>query len=169
VVLPDIIGQTTSTLFLMGPRLEGDGWWLEGLAGGLMTPADPVAHPWVLSGRFEFMPSALNAPIRIWGNIQLNDVMGGSFQPYTLLMIDYALMDEKIFLGIETENYINMPVVGADGNATETTINDFSVGPQMMLPFGGLTVTTALQIHPEESIRNQYWLRVMYDFGPVND
>ena len=168
VVLPDLIGQTTSTLFLIGPRYEGDGWWMEGLAGGLMTPVDPVAHPWVLSGRFEFMPSALNGPFRIWGNIQLNDVTGEAFQPSALFMFDYALMDEKIFLGIETENHINVPVVAWNGEITGKTINDFSIGPQMMLPFGGLTITTAFQFHPEESVRHQYWLRVMYDFGPVS-
>ena len=169
VVLPDIIGQYTSTLFLIGPRYEGDGWWIEGLAGGLMTAGDPVSHPWVLSGRFEFMPSALNAPIRIWGNLQLNDVTGGEFQPEALLIVDYALLDEKIFLGVETDNRINMPVSSGVADGTEHTVNDFSVGPQMMLPFGGLTITTSLQFHPESSIRNQYWLRVMYDFGPVDD
>ena len=167
VVLPDVIGMSTSTLFLIGPRYEGDGWWVEGLAGGMMTAGDPVSHPWVLSGRFEFTPDALDAPIRVWGNLQLNDVMGGAFQPYTLLMVDYALMDGKILLGVETENYINMAVPSPNGEDSKKTINDFSVGPQLVLPFGGLSITSSLQFHPEETIRNQFWLRVMYDFGPV--
>ena len=72
-------------------------------------------------------------------------------------------MEEKIFLGIESENYLNKPM----DDASTQPINDFSVGPQLMLPFGGLQVTTALQIHPHEAVRNQYWLRVTYDFGPV--
>ena len=163
VVLPDVIKLSTSTLFLIGPRYDGQGWWLEGMAGGLMTPGDPTSHPWVLSGRFEFSPRALNAPLRLWANLQLNDVTGGTFQPYALVALNVALLEEKIFLGIESENYLNKPM----DDASTQPINDFSVGPQLMLPFGGLQVTTALQIHPHEAVRDQYWLRVMYDFGPI--
>lgn len=167
VVLPDVIGMSTSTLFLIGPRYDGDGWWVEGLAGGIMTAGDPISHPWSLSGRFEFTPTALDAPLRLWGNLQLDDLMGDRIQPYVVLMVDYALMDEQIFLGLESENRLNWVDPMATGNAADP-INDFSFGPHLMLPFGGLTVTPSLQFHPTDGVRNQFWLRVMYDFGPVS-
>ena len=165
VVLPDIISMSTSTLFLIGPRYNGAGWWIEGLAGGVMTAGDPVSHPWSLSGRFEFGPDALGAPMRVWGNLQLNDVMGDHIQPYALLMAGYGLMDAQIFLGIESENTLNWVNPGAPAKQTER-INDLSIGPSMVLPFDGLIVNTSLQFHPEEHVRNQFWLRVMYEFGP---
>ena len=165
VVLPDIIGMSTSTLFLIGPRYNGDGWWVEGLAGGLMTAGDPISHPWSLSGRFELGPDALGAPVRVWGNLQLNDVMGDTIEPYALLMVDYGFLDEQVFLGVESENNLNWKNPQAPAGKTDR-INDFSVGPNMILPFDGLSITSSLQFHFEEHVRNQFWLRVMYDFGP---
>ena len=164
VTLPDIIGMSTSTLFLIGPRYSGDGWWVEGLAGGMMTAGDPVAHPWSLSGRFEFGPDALGTPVRVWGNLQLNDVTG-ELQPYALLMAGYGLLDKQIFLGVESENNLNWENPQAPDGASDR-VNDLSFGPSMVLPFDGLIINTSLQFHPAEHVRNQFWLRVMYEFGP---
>jgi len=165
VVLPDIISMQTSTLFLIGPRYNGEGWWVEGLAGGVMTAGDPVSHPWSLSGRFEFGPDALGMPMRIWGNLQLNDVMGDNIEPYALVMAGLGLMDELLFLGVESENNLNWVNPNApDGKAQR--INDLSIGPSLVVPFDGLIINPSLQFHPQEHVRNQFWLRVMYEFGP---
>ncbi len=163
VALPDIIGQSTSTLFLIGPNYAGEGWWVEGLMGGIMPAGDPITHPWVLSGRFEFTPVAINAPVRIWGNIQLIDLMGDAIVPYTMFMVDYVVADGKVLLGLETENSFNRPAA-EDSNAN-ASITDASIGPQIVFPFKGLNVTAAYQIHFHESVANQYWLRVTYTFS----
>ena len=168
VVLPDVIGESTTTWFLIGPRIEGAGWWLEGLAGGIMTAGDPISHPWSLSGRFEVMPEAMAAPVRVWGNVQLNDLMGDGLQPYVVVMVDRALFDEQLFVGLESENRLNWRNSNPVGGGPAEQINDFSLGPHFMLPFGGLRITSSLQFHFDETVRDQYWLRVQYDFGPTD-
>ena len=134
-----------------------------------MTAGDPISHPWSISGRFELMPEFIGAPLRFWGNLQLNDFMGDEPQPYVVMMADYAILDEQLFVGLESENRLHwMPSKPADGTL-EKRIHDVSVGPHFMLPFGGLRITSALQFHFHEGVRDQYWLRVEYDFGPTDD
>jgi hypothetical protein len=103
------------------------------------------------------------------GTVQLNDVLGDTLQSYTLLKAGYGLLDEPMFVGVETENHINMAVRGPDGEGLAETIHDFSVGPQLALPFKGIMNNPSVQFHPKETIRNQFWLRMMVDFGPAAD
>ena len=64
---------------------------------------------------------------------------GEAIQPTVLVMVDYAMADERVFVGVESENRFNWTDPEGDG----TAINDASIGPNMILPFDGLSITTS--------------------------
>jgi len=159
LILPNLPATAQQPIALIGPRYDGDGWWLEVMAGARVDP-NPAGGPsisaaLVSSNRFQLTPKFFGKPVNVWGNLQFIDLTGDLI-PYLFLMGDYVLPEGKALIGVETENYFNLP----------SGINDIAVGPQVVLPFGGVNIITAFQFHLDENVPNQVWVRAMYDFGP---
>ena len=178
IIMPDITKMGTIPLFLVGPRYQAKGAWVEVMAGGLVTPdADPANAGFtktktVQSTRLQMTPKYFDSPINVFGNLQFIDIGGShpvteqsTMVTYTFLMADYVLGDGAALVGIETENYFGK--IGSEMDGDElATFNDIAVGPQVVLPFHDLNVIMSYQLHFDENTENQVWVRAMYNFGP---
>ena len=179
LIMPDITKSTTTPLFLVGPRYQGKGAWVEIMAGGLVAPdPDPANAGYtktktVQSTRFQLTPKYFGSPINMFGTLQFIDIGGEHFvteqstmTTYTFLMVDYVIGEGDVLVGIETENYfgkLNPAEMDGDEIATFT---DIGVGPQVVFPFHDLNILMSYQLHFDENTENQVWLRAMYNFGP---
>lgn len=177
LIMPDIVKMGTTPLFLVGPRYQGKGYWVEIMAGGLVAPdPDPVNAGYtkakkVQSTRFQLTPKLIGSPINVFGNLQFIDIGGehlateqSTMLTYTFLMADYVLPGKKALIGIETENYFGKLGSEMDGDEFETW-NDIAVGPQIVLPFNNLNVIMSYQVHLDEDTEDQVWVRAMHNFG----
>jgi hypothetical protein len=162
VIIPDVTSNPAMPIFLIGPKYQGKGYWVELMAGPRINKsvlaanpdADPVA--WVQSTRFQVTPEAIGQPVNIWGNLQFIDLTGENTIPYLFLMADYILPQKVALVGIETENYFNAPYLNGE--------HDIGIGPQLIIPFKGLNIIAAYQFHLHENANDQIWFRAMYDF-----
>ena len=177
LIMPDIVKMGTTPLFLVGPRYQGKGYWVEIMAGGLIAPdPDPVNAGYtkakkVQSTRFQLTPKLIGSPINVFGNLQFIDIGGehlateqSTMLTYTFLMADYVLPGKKALIGVETENYFGKLGSEMDGDEFETW-NDIAVGPQIVLPFNNLNVIMSYQVHLDEDTEDQVWIRAMHNFG----
>ena len=180
IIVPNGSAPQLTPLFLIGPRYNGKGFWVEAMAGGLVAP-DPAANNYpslnynktktVQSTRFQFTPKAIESPINIFGNLQFIDIGGehpvteqSTMVAYTFLMVDYVLPGKKALIGIETENYFGKVGSELDGDEFKT-FNDIAIGPQVVFPFDGLNILLSYQKHVNEDIDDQIWIRAMHNFG----
>jgi hypothetical protein len=179
IIMPDIANLGTTPIFLVGPRYQAKGAWVEVMAGGLVVPdADPANAGFtktkmIQSTRFQMSPKYFDSPINVFGNLQFIDIGGShpateqsTMLTYTFVMADYVLGDGAALVGIETENYFGK--IGAEMDGDElATFNDIAVGPQLVLPFNDLNVIMSYQMHFNENTENQMWIRAMYNFGAI--
>jgi len=169
LIIPDVTVNPAMPIFLVGPRYQGDGYWVEVMAGPKINKAvlaaDPDADPiaWVQSTRFQITPKALKKPINVFGNVQFIDVLNsGNVVPYLFCATGYVLPKKAAVIGLETENYLQIPP-GADEQ-----FNDLSLGPHVALPFKGVNIIMSYQFHFHENVEDQVWVRAMYNFpGPL--
>ena len=179
IIMPDIVKMGTTPLFLVGPRYQAKGAWVEIMAGGLVAPdPDPANAGFtktktVQSTRFQMSPKYFDGPINIFGNLQFIDIGGkhlateqSTMLTYTFLMADYVLGEGAALVGIETENYFGKIGTEMDGDKL-ATFNDIAIGPQLVLPFHDLNVIMSYQLHFDENTENQVWVRAMYNFGAI--
>lgn len=178
IIMPDIVKMGTTPLFLVGPRYQKNGAWVEVMAGGLVAPdLDPANAGYtktktVQSTRFQLSPKFFDKPFNVFGNLQFIDIGGehlateqSTMLTYTFLMADYVLADGDALIGIETENYFGKIGTEMDGEEF-ATFNDIAVGPQVVFPFKDLNIIMSYQLHLDENTENQMWVRAMYNYGP---
>jgi len=162
LILPNIAANANNPLFLVGPSYSGKGYWAEAMVGYRVDPSEEGIPggdiAMVNSNRFQLTPKFFGKPVNVWGNLQFIGLNKDDVIPYLFLMVDYVLPDKRALIGLETENYFNLP--GAEG-----TIDDTAFGPQLVLPFDGLNMIMAYQLHTHDAIPNQVWVRAMYNFG----
>ena len=180
VIMPDIVTMGTTPLFLVGPRYQGNGAWVEVMAGGLVAPdLDPANAGYtrtktVQSTRFQLTPKFFDSPINMFGMLQFIDVGGkhhateqNTMMTYTFLMADYVVGEGDFLVGIETENYFGkLNPAEAEAGEDIPTFTDIGVGPQVVFPFHDLNIIMSYQLRLDENTENQMWLRAMYNFGP---
>ena len=182
IIMPDIVKMSTTPLFLVGPRYQANGAWVESMAGGLVTPDMDSANAaagytktkTVQSTRFQLSPKFWDSPINVFGNLQFIDIGGKHFatdqntmMTYTFLMADYVIGGGDVLVGIETENYFGkLNPAAAEAGQDIPTFNDIAFGPQVVFPFQDLNVIMSYQLHLDENTENQMWIRAMYNFGP---
>ena len=169
LIIPDVTTNPSMPLFLIGPRYQGDGYWVEAMAGPKINKsilaadanADPIA--WVQSTRFQLTPGLFKKPINVFGNLQFIDITNsGNTVPYFFLASGYVLPGQAAVIGLESENYFRLPPGG------DEQFNDISVGPHIALPFKGVNIIMAYQFHIHENVEDQVWVRAMYNFpGPL--
>ena len=169
LIFPDVTQNPSMPLFLIGPRYQGKGYWVEVMAGpkinkaalAVNPDADPIA--WVQSTRFQITPMAIGKPVNVFGNVQFIDITNeGNMVPYFFLATGYVLPKQAAVIGLESENYFNLPPGGTD------QFHDISIGPHVAIPFKGLNVIMAYQVHLHENVGDQVWVRAMYNFpGPL--
>jgi hypothetical protein len=156
VITPNAVANSNAKLAIVGPSIYRDGYSIEMMFGGLF--ADTTTFVPVMSNRFHFSPKFWKAPYNLWGNLQFVNIADfDNMVSYAFVMADYKVKDIAL-VGIETENYFN---AGADEK-----FNDTSIGPQVVIPYNGVNLIAAYQIHFHENVGDQVWIRAMYHFMP---
>lgn len=146
--MPDLPGSFGETLGLVGVGLDNERFNVGLHVGSLMLggKADAVVD---VRGSFATVDNVFN-----WGNVRLVDATNlDESTLYTFFMLDYILpFDAPLAVGLETENV----VVVNNGNA-----KDFSVGPNLLARLSDRSrFEVAYQIHSNDRIDNQLWLRL---------
>jgi len=140
---PKISKNPDVWIALIGPRLDGHGWYLEAMSGAIINHG--IGIP-ILDIRFELNPKMIKIPLYIWGNPRV--ILGEDSNTfYGFLQINYVLPYKIAFIGIETENLI------------QSNIKDCSVGPQLVIPLKHMHLVTSYQFHTLE--KNQFWFRAL--------
>lgn len=138
---PKISKDPDVWIALVGPRLDGCGWYVSAMSGAIINHG--IGIP-VLDIRFELNSKLIKLPVYIWGNSKL--IMSEDSNTfYSFFQIDYVLPHKLAFIGIETENLM------------QGDIKDLSVGPQLVIPFKRMYLTTSYQFHTLE--KNEFWFR----------
>jgi hypothetical protein len=181
IIMPDIVKMGTTPIFLVGPRYQKNGAWVEVMAGGLVAPDADEANAnagytktkTIQSTRFQLSPKFFDKPFNVFGNLQFIDIGGehlateqSTMLTYTFLMADYVLADGDALIGIETENYFGKINAEEMDGEEFATFNDIAIGPQVVFPFKDLNIIMSYQKHFDENTENQMWVRAMYNYGP---
>jgi len=143
ITSPDITVSPSTWLGVAGPRFDGEGWNMEFMAGGVIDSSEITP---LIDLRLEITPDLWNIPLYSFANVQWIDPTHANVL-YLYTQFACVLPDNTVLLGLETEN-----VLKSDDNV-------LSVGPQLVVPLGALTLVAAYQLHPGRS--NQFWLRAV--------
>lgn len=142
VVCPNVSSNPQKWFAVVGPRYNGDNFWIE-VMGGFFTEkgvSTPLLDIRVNSTHEEFSRF-----------VNLQWINPGKFNSFYLFSdINYRLPWDIGSIGIETEDNF-----GSSG----TTL---SMGPHLVMPFNKLTIVMAYQFHDPGS--NQVWCRAIFNF-----
>lgn len=146
VVAPNITNAPDKWVSVIGPRYDGNGWWLESMAG-------TVVQQGTSTPLFDFRTSLSKfSPFTAWSNIQWIDFTKGTNSSfYGYLQLDYTLSGGIALVGLETEN-----VLFREGK------DMLSVGPHIIVPFNYMVIAMVYQFHKDED--NQFWTRMVVNF-----
>ena len=98
IIMPDIVKMGTTPLFLVGPRYQKNGAWVEVMAGGLVAPdLDPANAGYtktktVQSTRFQLSPKFFDKPFNVFGNLQFIDIGGEHLATEQSTMLTYTFL-----------------------------------------------------------------------------
>lgn len=141
VILPNLGNGTTPTIVVAGARYTTPKWWLETMTGALVIDHEARA---LLDVRASYDRLA---PIHFWSNAQVFPDDGQGY-----LYVDSNVDISPSFkLGFESENQF-----------FPDAIDDWSIGPRMVVPFDGLALIAAHQWHSDGS--QLLWLRAVVNF-----
>ena len=154
VIAPNITSAPSKWLTVAGPSYDGQGWNIEAMVGAVVANGQGKV---LIDARLELTPKLFGIPLYTWHNFQwINSGGRGTFYWYSQL--DYVLPKGVGLLGAETENSYDF----------QAKNGDFSVAPQVVVPFGEhFVLVAAPQFHFNKLGKYtglQMWFRAVANF-----